>query len=176
MALVSRFGIPDIFLTYICNPKSSEILHVIGDQQYQGRPDIVVRSFQMRVDDLIDRVCKKGLLGKISYWFYAVEFQKISLPHIHMCLKFAGSSSVSSVRDIDRLISAELPDMSLEPVLFETVANNMVHGPCNSNCLVNGVCRKSFQKLIPTRHASLLMIILSIEEEKSHQLNTMASI
>ncbi|KAF7685970.1 hypothetical protein CDIK_3281, partial [Cucumispora dikerogammari] len=138
MALVGRFGPPDLFITYSCNPKAPEIVNALNnDQPYQGRPDLVVRSFQLRVRDLIDRIVKKSLLGKIMYYFFAVEFQKRGLPHIHMCVKFNSESAITSVGKVDELISAELPDPSIDFDLFKIVVDNMIHGPCNENCLID---------------------------------------
>ena len=34
--------------------------------------------------------------------------------------------------DIDRIVSAELPDPNLDPQLYETVLCHMIHGPCGN--------------------------------------------
>jgi hypothetical protein len=78
---------------------------------------------------------------------YTVEFQKRGLPHAHILLWLSGSSKLITTQDIDRLISAELPDPSRYPRLAEAVKNYMIHGPCGkekhkSPCMVKNMCSK----------------------------------
>lgn len=60
-------------------------------------------------------------------------------------------SKIREVRDIGKIVSAELPDPNANPRLYETVRSTMVHGPCGllnpaSPCMVDGVCSKNFPK------------------------------
>jgi hypothetical protein len=59
MALVRRFGKPDIFLTMICNPKWDEIQRELyPGQTPQDRPDLIVRVFRPKLQELKDRLLK----------------------------------------------------------------------------------------------------------------------
>ncbi|KAF7685839.1 hypothetical protein CDIK_3412 [Cucumispora dikerogammari] len=48
--------------------------------------------------------------------------------------------------EVKELISAELPDPSVDFYLFKIVVENMIHGPCNENCLIDNQCKKKYQK------------------------------
>ncbi|XP_076935450.1 uncharacterized protein LOC143602118 [Bidens hawaiensis] len=82
---------------------------------------------------------------------YTVEFQKRGLPHCHILLWVNPSCIIRDVSEIDNFISAEIPDPSIDPHLYNIVTELMIHGPCgllipNSPCMVSGSCSKSFPK------------------------------
>ncbi|GBN99531.1 hypothetical protein AVEN_74742-1 [Araneus ventricosus] len=53
--------------------------------------------------------------------------------------------------DIDKYVSAKLPDPIADPTLFRIITICMIHGPCrtlnpNSQCMREGVCTKQYPK------------------------------
>jgi len=76
---------------------------------------------------------------------YVVEFQKRGLPHAHILLTVASEDKPMCPEDVDRRISAEIPNQTTDPLEYETVTTFMVHGPCVS-CLINGKCSKLYPK------------------------------
>jgi hypothetical protein len=53
---------------------------------------------------------------------YTIEFQKRGLPHAHMLLWLGAGHKINTGRDIDKVISAEIPHPKLYPKLHSIVA------------------------------------------------------
>jgi len=91
-----------------------------------------------------------------NYKFYAVvytiEFQKRGLPHAHILIFLNPDDRDPSPSNIDKIISAEIPDKDEDPQGYMAVENFMMHGPCGeanhkSPCMINGKCSKHFPKM-----------------------------
>ena len=78
---------------------------------------------------------------------YVIKFQKRGLPHAHILLIVAPEDKPVCPEDVDRLISAEVPNQTTDPLAHETVTKFMVHGPCVS-CLVDGKMLKALSETI----------------------------
>ena len=79
---------------------------------------------------------------------YSIKWQKRGLPHAHIHLWLQEKIHPSQ---IDSIICAELPNPQLDPVLFEVIKSQMVHGPCgrfnpNSPCMDQGKSTKRFPR------------------------------
>ena len=73
--------------------------------------------------------------------------RKRGLPHGHILIWLVDKVCPE---EIDKFISAEIPDPNVDQELFDIVTTNMAHGPCGtlnmSPCMDNGKCTKSFPK------------------------------
>jgi hypothetical protein len=138
MALVRKYGKPDIFLTMTCNPNWEEIKNELEfGQTPQDRPDLVVRVFRAKLEEMKKELLQEHILGKVKAYTYVVEFQKRGLPHAHFLLIMTGKYKLTCPEQYDRLISAELPNKQKYPELYKMVVKHMMHGPCgtlNKNC------------------------------------------
>ena len=68
MAICRHYGNPDIFLTFTCNPKSSEIkrsLNIIPGQKSEDRPDIISRIFKIKLNHLLTTIKSGEIFGTI---------------------------------------------------------------------------------------------------------------
>ncbi|XP_034934873.1 uncharacterized protein [Chelonus insularis] len=130
MAIVRKYGKPDLFVTMTCNPHWKEITdNLLPNQIASDRPDLCARFF-----------------GNVAAYVYVIEFQKRGLPHIHLLITLNSNSKMTTPTIVDRYISAEIPDPNENPILHDIVMKNMIHGPCGNWCLINNKCSKHFPK------------------------------
>ena len=77
-----------------------------------------------------------------------VEKRGLPLAHILIWLHYKITS-----KEIDDVISAEIPDENVDKGLYDIVVKNMIHGPCgalneNSPCMAKGRCTKQYPRLL----------------------------
>lgn len=152
MSIVSAFGKPDLFVTFTCNPNWREIQdQLLPGQNFHDRPEIVARVFRLKLDELQDDLFKRNVLGKCDAHVGVIEFQKRGLPHAHILLTLCDGSKFKTARDIDKVVSATIPDPQIEPRLYSLVGKHMVHGPCGEinpgcPCMREQACTKRYPK------------------------------
>ena len=156
MAIARKFGKPTLFITMTCNPDWPEIKDALnpGETAFD-RPDITTRVFKLKNDMLLDYIEKKEIFGKVIAYVGTQEQQKRKgLHHTHTLITL--ESVPRNPEDIDKMISAEIPDKDINPELFEIILKNNIHGPCgklnpNSPCMDTDdrgrqFCSKEFPK------------------------------
>ncbi|XP_057744772.1 uncharacterized protein LOC130962595 [Arachis stenosperma] len=153
MAICRSIGYPDLFITFTCNPQWEEIKRYCKETNLkpEDRPDVICRLFKAKLEKLIKDIHKNRIFGVSKAVIYTIEFQKRGLPHAHILLFLAAEYKYPSPEDIDKIISAEIPDPLHDPNYYEAVKHFMVHGPCglakkNSPCMENGQCIRHFPK------------------------------
>ncbi|KAH9095910.1 hypothetical protein Ae201684P_010120 [Aphanomyces euteiches] len=132
MAIVRKYGRPDLFITVTCNPKWVEIDRELelAKEDYgfkrppSDRPDLLTRMFRLKLL-AIEAMLTKGILGRQGAHVRSVEFQKRGLPHAHILVIFSGDDKIKTTADIDSIISAEIPDKEKNPRLHKIVTTCM---------------------------------------------------
>ncbi|KAJ0495305.1 putative helitron helicase-like domain-containing protein [Helianthus annuus] len=154
LAICRVHGNPQYFITFTCNVKWPEIIrymHRIGCLSSQNRPDIIARVFQMKVKEFIKFIKEDQTFGEVAAYLYTIEFQKRGLPHCHTLVWVTETNKIRDASDVDSYITAEFLDPNSEPVLYKTITECMIHGPCgllnpNAPCMHEGKCSKHFPK------------------------------
>ncbi|XP_076916299.1 uncharacterized protein LOC143575953 [Bidens hawaiensis] len=85
---------------------------------------------KVKLDAMIKLVNDKSLFGKVQAVIYMIEFQKRGLPHSHICIFMHPCSKIHNPQDVDKFISAEIPNKDSDPDLYKLVSDHMIHGPC----------------------------------------------
>jgi len=74
MALVRKFGKPDLFIIMTCNPNWPEILHEQRPgEETNDRPDLTSRVFNMKLNALLKDLLHNGVLGTTVVDIHVVE-------------------------------------------------------------------------------------------------------
>ncbi|XP_030060875.1 uncharacterized protein LOC115471313 [Microcaecilia unicolor] len=152
MAIVRKYGKPDLFITMTCNPRWEEITENLQKGQTpEFRPDLLARVFHLKLKQLLHDICKEHILGIPLAKIHVIEFQKRGLPHAHILLILKEEHKPKNTELIDKIVCAEIPDKEKFPRLHAIVAKHMIHGPCNDTtshlpCMVSGKCSKKFPK------------------------------
>ena len=68
MAISSKLGFPDLFVTFTCNPGWPEILRLLADTTLKphDRPDLISKVFKIKLDQLMTDLTKNHVLGNVS--------------------------------------------------------------------------------------------------------------
>jgi hypothetical protein len=67
------------------NPNWPEIKQaLLPGQSSSDRPDLVNRVFCLKVQELMDDIFKRNVLGRAVAHVWTTEFQKRGLPHVHL--------------------------------------------------------------------------------------------
>ncbi|XP_074297252.1 uncharacterized protein LOC141627958 [Silene latifolia] len=113
MALVQKYGKPDIFLTITCNP---------------AWPDVVAWVFNAKLTALRKEIIGKKIFGEVAAIINVVEFQKRGLPHAHFLIILKPDHKIKNPECFDRYVCAEIPSQD-NPHLRAVVLRHMMHGP-----------------------------------------------
>ncbi|GJV87496.1 DNA helicase [Tanacetum coccineum] len=148
-------GNPSFFITFTCNakwPEIQEYMEAFPELTPADRADVVDRVFEQKIRDYVKYVRTAKPFGDITAVLYTIEFQKRGLPHCHSLLWVDASSRIREDTDVDKYISAELPDPREDPDGYRIVSELMMHGPCgltnkNAACMKDETkCNRHFPK------------------------------
>ncbi|XP_072060218.1 uncharacterized protein [Arachis hypogaea] len=128
-ALHPYAGYPSYFITITCNPEWGEIKRLLKDigLKEEDKLDIVSRIFNIKLSELIADFKQGRFFRKITGYVCTMEFQKRGLPYAHILLFMHPLYKPKSPKDIDKLISAEIPDKRKRLKLYAAIEKFMSH-------------------------------------------------
>jgi hypothetical protein len=155
LCLPHRFHAPDLFVTFTCNPKWSEITTALPlGHDWKDHPDIVARVFWLKFKAMMKDIVDHEIFGPVEAFVWRIEWQARGLPHVHLLIILR--TPCRSPRAIDAVVCAEVPDPEMFPELYALVSELMIHQPCDSNdqagCRQNNnkQCKRHFPKHMST--------------------------
>jgi hypothetical protein len=144
LTLPQRYHCPDLFITFTCNPKWPEIQREIPQgNSYRDHPDIVARVFWLKFKAMMADIVENKIFGDVQGYVWRIEWQARGLPHVHLLLILV--RSIRTIRSIDSIVSAEVPDPSMFPELYCIVNEFQIHSPCDHDSSAS--CRDNAKKL-----------------------------
>jgi hypothetical protein len=108
----------------------------------------VSRVFHLHLAELLRDIKDRHVLGVPVAHVHVIEFQKRGLPHCHMLIVLRAEDKLRTRDNIDRLISAEIPDPEEDLELHSLAKSFMINGPCgvqNPSCVCMQ-CKKNCPK------------------------------
>jgi hypothetical protein len=151
LTLPQRFHCPDLFITFTCNPKWAEIQRELPlGQCYRDHPDIVARVFWLKFKAMMADIVEHKIFGEVQGFVWRIEWQARGLPHVHLLIILV--TPIRTVRAIDSVVSAEVPDPAMFPELYCIVKEYQLHSPCDrdpeASCRDNSKkqCKRRFPK------------------------------
>lgn len=107
MALVHKFGKPELFITMACNPFWDEIIsELLPGQDPQDRPDLT-RVFRAKYEQLKKDIYTEGGLEKVAAHVHVIECQKRGLPHVRMLIIFEEEDKLTNPDEYDEIVRAK---------------------------------------------------------------------
>lgn len=153
MAIVREHGQPALFVTITCNPTHPSIITAlkVGDtmHKFNDQPLATTRVFEGQLKDFRDLVVEKGIFGRCLAFVRVLEWQQRGTTHAH-CLVFLHPDDMPrDSAEVDKFVSATVPDPVREPRLFEAVTTFNYHKCTPARCLMDSAdgastCKRKF--------------------------------
>jgi hypothetical protein len=86
-------------------------------------PTEVVWVTYLKLKRLLYELVAMQCLVRVIAYVSTIKFQKRGLPHIHVMLTLEESDRPTTPEEINLLVSAEIPDPTVKPLLHEIVTD-----------------------------------------------------
>ena len=115
------------------NSKWPKIIYsLFPGQTTTNHPNIVSHVFEQKKKALF-KLIDSGFFGIPIVHIHTIEFQKRDLPYTHLLIFLYPQDYIQDSYHINSMISAQLPDPQLNPLLYAKVTKYMLHSPYGAN-------------------------------------------
>ena len=129
IAICRYFHKPDLFLTMTTNSKWSEIVQSLFPEQIATDcPNIILWVFEQKKKALL-KLIDNSFFGTTVVHIHTIEFQKRGLLYIHLLIFLHLQDHIQDSHYINSMISVQLPDSQLQPLLYTKVTKYILYGP-----------------------------------------------
>ena len=157
LCAMRRYGPPTYFITMTTNPAWPEIKQYLSQgMSAQDRPDIVVRVFHLKLNQLLRDIRYGEIFGKVLAITHTIEYQKRGLPHAHILVTIQEQDRCHSANDLDNVVCAEIPpgpspecnmqENNQRIMLRNLILDQNTHHCINNVCVRNNVCKSGYPK------------------------------
>jgi len=94
---------------------------------------LIARVFNLKLRQLKAELFKIGILGLPVGWIYTIEFQKRGLLHAHILIILSRDNKLRETIYVDKITSAEIPDLVIDLLLYSVVVSNIIHRKCGEH-------------------------------------------
>ena len=109
MAVVSKYGKPDLFITMTGNSKWEKCEKMYGHRKIDDCVHIQNRVFKSKKLALLHDIIHKYVLGKPKGYIWVIEYQNRGMPHCHFCVILDPVDKPKNGESLDSMIWAEVP-------------------------------------------------------------------
>ena len=88
-----------------------------------------MQVFHIKLEALLEDLTKTIVFGKVRAFTAMKEDQKRGLPHCHILIILCDEDKPREPNDIDRIVSAEIPDREVNPRLWKQSQSNTCTAP-----------------------------------------------
>ncbi|KAK3014878.1 hypothetical protein RJ639_008450, partial [Escallonia herrerae] len=97
------------------------------------------------------KLLQQYIVAAYTCTIYTIEYQRRGFSHAHILIWLSEEDKCPTPADVDRIISAEIPDEKEDPTGYNAMKQFMMHGSCgdsrpHNSCMRDGECTKHHPK------------------------------
>ena len=117
MAIMTKYGKPDYFITITCYLQWPEIAQNLRPGQTDlDAPHVVSCMFCQNLNAFLSDFWKNGILGRGIASIHVIKFQKWGYPHANILLTVRQEDKPRDTQDTDSVIPAKIPNRKELPL------------------------------------------------------------
>jgi len=96
-------------------------------QTWRDQLDLVAWVFHLKIQEFLREIQQDSIFGEHVTSMFIVEYQKWGLLHIHFLLFLTGRAQFDTIKKINQVISAKIPDLATNQELYDIITRQLIH-------------------------------------------------